>query len=412
MSDYVPEEVVAQILFRLPAKSVSEFRCVCKSWCALINDPTFISNYTHFAIKNITSNSQVILRHYDRVNSQERFTLHHDGISFSPIKELDLPFENKPDAFNVIGICYGLVCLLDYHQKGLSKSVIVWNPSLESCVRIMFKFTAANFESVHGFGFDPKSVDYKVVRIVVRDHFIIGVRDAPRPVVQVFALKVGSWRNVTTGDTSLCRITVKTPQAYVNGTLHWVGYDTESHHVAQGIQRRLVLLAFDLREEVFKELNVPDELKTDELAYGREQKLFIGALDQKLALMHYYTQWYNSPSYDGCCIWMMKEYGLGESWTKQFKIDLRLGLGKMAGLRRNGEMLLVTRYNEELVSFNTVNRKMQKLGIYGETWSFFLDTYVESLVLMQRINGVLKMPTPPFNATSSSKAHRGETSGV
>lgn len=86
MSDYITEEVLVQILPRVPAKPLSEFKCVCKLWYSLINNPYFISQYTQMAIKSSANKSQIILRHYARLNRQERFTSHHDDSnSFSQI---------------------------------------------------------------------------------------------------------------------------------------------------------------------------------------------------------------------------------------------------------------------------------------------------------------------------------------
>lgn len=67
---------------------------------------------------------------------------------------------------------------------------------------------------------------------------------------------------------------------------------------------------------------------------------------------------------------MMNEHRVAESGTKQVKIDLRLGLGKMMGLRKNEEVLLVTRHNGELVAVDTVNWNIHRLGINSDAWTF------------------------------------------
>ncbi|MCI40987.1 F-box/kelch-repeat protein, partial [Trifolium medium] len=38
---FLPEELIIQILLRLPVRSLIEFKCVCKSWKTLISDPKF-----------------------------------------------------------------------------------------------------------------------------------------------------------------------------------------------------------------------------------------------------------------------------------------------------------------------------------------------------------------------------------
>ncbi|XP_021317842.1 F-box protein At5g65850 [Sorghum bicolor] len=39
----LPEDVVFEVLARLPAKTLCRFRCVCKGWCALIGNPAFVA---------------------------------------------------------------------------------------------------------------------------------------------------------------------------------------------------------------------------------------------------------------------------------------------------------------------------------------------------------------------------------
>ncbi|KAK9176705.1 hypothetical protein WN944_028724 [Citrus x changshan-huyou] len=81
----------------------------------------------------------------------------------------------------------------------------------------------------------------------------------------------------------------------------------------------------------------------------------------KLILRHYDT-----PNHKG----RFTLHYNAESGTKQFKIDLRLGLGKMMGLRKNEEVLLVTRHNGELVAVDTVNWNIHRLGINSDAWTF------------------------------------------
>ena len=39
------DDIITEILLRVPAKSLIRFRCVCKSWRALISDPSFVQNH-------------------------------------------------------------------------------------------------------------------------------------------------------------------------------------------------------------------------------------------------------------------------------------------------------------------------------------------------------------------------------
>ena len=46
MWDFLPPEILPNILLRLPTKSIVKFTCVCKTWRSLIRNPDFISAQT------------------------------------------------------------------------------------------------------------------------------------------------------------------------------------------------------------------------------------------------------------------------------------------------------------------------------------------------------------------------------
>ncbi|KAK4737218.1 hypothetical protein R3W88_000915 [Solanum pinnatisectum] len=46
----LPEDLVVDILLRLPLKTLARFKCVCKHWCAFIKSMNFIEK--HFLHKN------------------------------------------------------------------------------------------------------------------------------------------------------------------------------------------------------------------------------------------------------------------------------------------------------------------------------------------------------------------------
>lgn len=59
------------------------------------------------------------------------------------------------------------------------------------------------------------------------------------------------------------------------------------------------------------------------------------------------------------------------------------------GCRENGEMLMTSR-NGELVSYKPENQIVKGLGIRGAQDSFFLDTFVESLALLNEGKRIVK----------------------
>jgi hypothetical protein len=107
MSDYLPDEVVVDILHRLPVKSLIRFRCVCKSWNSLIQTPAFIDSHLNQSIENNNSNNLphplLIVRYC--VSSchpnVEHYKLFHDNEAFEECTELEFPVKSR--SLNILG---------------------------------------------------------------------------------------------------------------------------------------------------------------------------------------------------------------------------------------------------------------------------------------------------------------------
>lgn len=88
----------------------------------------------------------------------------------------------------------------------------------------------------------------------------------------------------------------------------------------------------------------------------------------------------------------MKEYGVVESWAKVVTIDGQEGPGRLQralNFRRNGDILIETR-GRELVSYDPMTGTMISLGIQGSpAGTFFVDYYVDSLVLLKGDTAIL-----------------------
>ena len=274
----------------------------------------------------------------------------------------------------MVATCNGLVCLSDDILE-YTNQYYVWNP----CVRKYVKLPYPNFsfknrdEFIHsiGFGFDPKTNDYKVVRMV-------SLRDDPdcrkdRPTVEVYTLSTGEWRTVTPVLSPICILHECETPAFVNGALHWIGFRRNEY---DDYQLRYFVLVFNLGDEVFHEISLPE---LPEYNPNQDSSELSVVNRNSIALFH-----------ENCFrgfldIWVMREYGVASSWTKVFtftehnpEVDLPLALG----FRRNSELVLEMQ-SLQLVSLDLGNQNMKDLGI--NTYSYtFVGSYVESLVLLDK----------------------------
>ena len=75
----------------------------------------------------------------------------------------------------------------------------------------------------------------------------------------------------------------------------------------------------------------------------------------------------------------MKEYGVVDSWTKQFTINLNGGkIIRVLGLQGNGNILVEAKepFGWELSSYDPKSEQVKNLGICGRPYYFCVDNYM------------------------------------
>ncbi|XP_024185413.1 F-box/kelch-repeat protein At3g23880 isoform X2 [Rosa chinensis] len=294
------EDVIAEILARLPVKSLMRFRCVCKSWRALISESYFVKKHLSYEERGITESAHRLIFMLDPplVLDYEALKSMKDddygdgdgaGAQFA-VTQLDFPVTKSiPDSGNrvAVGSCNGLVCV-----QVDCEAIMLWNPCTRDSKILPEPPRVINSEYwyyFYGFGYDSASDDYKVIR---------GFTDylAKKIMIHIFSLKTGSWRSVEDID----YVTLIMQQGlFLNGALHWL------YNLPEGCSR---ILSFDLETERFqKTIPFPyDAWFYDLLIY--KNCLCVLACPTG-------TNTFN--------IWMMKEYGVKESWTEvvQFSFE-------------------------------------------------------------------------------------------
>ncbi|XP_048138799.1 F-box/kelch-repeat protein At3g06240-like [Rhodamnia argentea] len=367
----LPQEILIHILAKLPVKSLVRFRCVSKSWDALVTDPSFVSLHLRHAMAS-HDHSVVLLRHYSLTERKERNTLYRDGESFLEHQELEFPLMTY-DTYYLAGYCNGLLCFSDYIINHLQ--VILWNPSLRKCVRLpipRFVDTDITHTYVLGFGFDSRRVDYKVVRLIYmlgRNWSVI----VP-PEVEVYELKTNAWRGIQAAVPYV--IPESSSQAFVNGAIHWIGYNPDDKVASYP---RSIVVLFDMNDEVFGEMELP---KGGD--YANRLNLSLAVHQDSICLLHCHPMEEDGHQLYGVCwVWVMKEYGASDSWSKLLTINIgeHGGIGRVLGFRKQGDVLLVT-HNDELVSYDSRSQSISRLGLYGVARSFEVIPYMDCLVLL------------------------------
>jgi len=111
MSYFLPQDVLTDILARLPFKTILQCRCVSKTWYSLISRSTFATHHLNKTTK--TKNSDILLFGYCSRESNgeiEHYFLYPDeGFPDNHLEELDCPFKSTWYGYsNIVGSCDGV----------------------------------------------------------------------------------------------------------------------------------------------------------------------------------------------------------------------------------------------------------------------------------------------------------------
>ncbi|KAM7502980.1 hypothetical protein LguiB_001884 [Lonicera macranthoides] len=382
MSDYIPPELIVNILSWLPPRSLLRFRCVCKSWCSLISSPNFIDIHTHQL--NASSN------HNNRILAMR---LPPRGVSYrNEVYSLDIDSEVLRVDDESVGIdcpfpipaqlcctsCNGLFLVCCSVFQGL------WNPSIRRKLVLgeyLFKF-AAKRRYVSALGFNPKTNDYKVVKIAYEQ-----MGDGSQcNEVRVYSVKEGAWRRITAPVPPYDTVCSMPSNAVINGSLHWIAnhgvsgaseFPVINPHVFDTVDDLRInsIMVFDIVEEAFHKIMLPKSLVS--IANDKFDKLCLRVIWGSVSVMQYekFTKLLS--------IWVMKEYGAVETWSKKFSFDFDFAFGFpwMLGLRENGEMLLPNK-DDDVVAYNPITRQSTNLMAGSHKNLCYSTAYKESLGLL------------------------------
>ncbi|XP_057527743.1 F-box/kelch-repeat protein At3g06240-like [Amaranthus tricolor] len=351
------EDLLQEILIRLPAKSLVRFRCVCRSWYSLIASPSFIS--AQVVHKKKAKSYHVLLRSFNNTERKYKYKLCNDDEHLDEIMIIDFPFVSEHnDFFRIAGCVNGLVCLSDDIVE-VTDTVIIWNPVIRRFLTLpKLELNVDSSElgrSVLGFGFDSYNNDYKVIRIVYRKNPDFEARQI-EALIAIFRLSSSSWEVNRSASVPL----LDTRQAYVNGSIHWLAYNK-------------LMVGFDVESEELRDMTLPNSLKNANIS-----DLTIASWCDMLSVFEN-GYWFGKLS-----LWVMKDYGDPNSWVKQFEIE---SFALVRSLRKNGCVILES-IGGKLVLYNANTNQFEdfKTHVEGSVRGFHMKSYLESLVLLDRLD--------------------------
>lgn len=367
MSDYLSEDLIQEILYKLPIKSLLRCTSLCKSWNSLIKSPTFIFKHLQHTISSTDRQNLFLLRLCSR-EREEQYSLRLDNQDFNEHMQLHFPFKSSESYFHVIGSSNGLICLANIFRS-LIVSFILWNPLIHKYMIVKPRILGPVYSFV-GFGYDSRANDYKLIRMVSfqKSKF----RSENFPEIALYSLNEGSWRGIPQTGPLRYDTDQRVSSAFVNGVVHWIAYRADQH---EGVSN--VVLGFDMSDEIFLEIALPSCL-----ANVRPSCMSLMVYKES-SISVCQASFLSSVQFH---IWVMKEYGVVESWTKLVLTLAAQGEGVPRALGIRKEELLMEKKRGWIVSGDLESQLVRDLRIWGEPSRTFIGSYLESLVLLDKSN--------------------------
>ncbi|CAL5184551.1 unnamed protein product [Lathyrus oleraceus] len=276
----LPMDLVGEIFCRLPVKLLLQLRCMCKSWNCLISD----RNFTRKHLSLSTSHRL----HYAVYKSEPHELIHNsyplDSVS---VLSTNLTQQHLLPYNSITASCDGILCL-QIKSEGL---VALWNPSIRKFKEFPPFETPQILNQVFptfGFGYDHVSHHYKVIVLYYTAFSKLNSVDTTK--VKVHTLGANCWKTIETFPFGA--VLDEHAGTYVRGTIHWIAY---TQWCRKG---PLFILSFDLGNDSCQKLLPPHHADIS------PDYLTLSVLRDSLCLISDHH------------IWVMKEYGIHDSWTK------------------------------------------------------------------------------------------------
>ncbi|KAL1359013.1 hypothetical protein HN51_004233 [Arachis hypogaea] len=315
-----PDEVVIQILARLPVKPLLRCKTVCKLWYKLLFDKYFIQVYNEVSRKN----PMILVEISDSSLVSKSSLICVDNLR--GVSEFSLDFLN--DRVKVRASCNGLLCCSSIPDKGV---FYVCNPVTrefrllpKSRERPVTRFYPDGEATLVGLACDSMYQKFNVV--LAGCHRTFGHRPDGSFICLVFDSEMNKWRKFISFQDDHFTHMNKNQVVYVNNALHWLTASAT------------YILVLDLSCDVWRKMPLPYEL-----SYRVGNRIYLLDFDGSLSVIQISEAWMN--------IWVLKDYWKDE-WCLVDKVSLRCIRGMVPGIfpiSQTGEYVFLATHKQVLV---------------------------------------------------------------
>ncbi|XWS47348.1 hypothetical protein CRYUN_Cryun14cG0144800 [Craigia yunnanensis] len=362
--EHLPQDVVLDILSRLPITTLVQSKSVCRAWRSIIQGSLLANKHLSHMAENDPS---IIFQSHWPIHNQYYFV---DFAAYTEGNKILKKISVSTKHANLVGSCNGLLCFCS------SSRIHICNPLTNDSIELPKLSRNPGEVGSLGFGFSATTKEYKLVEIVYKRkrHRIsprLAASNSFQTEVRILTLGDSSWRSLGMVPYRFIR---QPSQVIVSGRLHWI---SQPRKYNMGNQ----FISFDLTAEQFQEVPKPD--------CGSSERCFY-----ELLVLQGHLSAATSDTSGGLEIWVMKEYNMKESWIKEFNIGgylpkelLRItarcpvprSFFRAICRFRSGEILLEYR-SKALVLYDPEHETFEDLMLQGAPNWFKMVVHVGSLV--------------------------------
>ncbi|OMO57908.1 hypothetical protein COLO4_35011 [Corchorus olitorius] len=356
----LPRDILEEILCGLAVKDLLRFRCVSKDCRDLIDSPDFVKLHLSQSLKTNSNRFLIILGSA----KSKPYSLDLDSLENAHIKSTDI-LTDLHVKFPIIGSCNGLIAL----ETNNGDAIVICNPTTRK-IRVVPKpptlpASAEKNLVYYGFGYDPVSDDYKLVALIQRYNKQNQRFDITNITTEIFSLKTGYWRSSFHEAPCFPSLLLKQLIQPIIVNNAW--------HLIIKHDRSITIVAFDLITERYRE-DVPLPLLKNFAVMELGGCLSI--ISERYDINPRRT-WYD--------IWVMKEYGLVESWTKVFSSKCGGNMMSPVAYSKCGQKVLlwITDQNGhkcKLVWYNLKGKRIEDIKNLDVPYFWEIDVCFGSLV--------------------------------
>ncbi|XP_070054996.1 F-box/kelch-repeat protein At3g23880-like [Nicotiana tomentosiformis] len=327
MGTHVQEEIIVDILSRLPVESLMRFKCVSGSWNTLISSCYFRTKHLNIASRNQNLQKLLISQiSYKDGEANTSISFSSLSLNIQVVRKLDCPLNYEPKYGRIYCCCDGLFLVgLQNTPKRDPSILLLWNPSTRETIVLPHSdySTVDRNRYTFGLGFDSSSNDYKVLKVNNEDDTLN----------EILSVKSGSWRKLANKS---CRNNVSClfmhmDLAFVHGAFHWLGR----------IQLpEFIVISFNISNETYRNEPLPEPVCLTMTV----RESVVSVLKGMLCV---YSTYHDGSTFN---LWVMKLYGVKESWSKMLTIPaIGVPLTIPKYIFADGEVLLYCEYSERTV---------------------------------------------------------------